>query len=59
VIDAGAAAGAIGGWLSGSGSAIMCLTLKNPKRVSDAMRRELPDADVLCLKPENHGYRIQ
>lgn len=59
VIEAGVNAGAIGGWLSGSGSAIMCLTLKKPKAVGEAMRREMPNADVLVLKPENHGYRIQ
>ena len=56
VIEAGEQAGAVGGWLSGSGSAIMCLTLKNPKAVANAMRAALPDSKILILKPENLGY---
>jgi homoserine kinase len=59
VLEAAVSAGAIGGFLSGSGSAIMCLALKNPKAVAAAMQRELPDSDVLFLKPENNGYRIK
>lgn len=59
VLEAATSAGSIGGFLSGSGSAIMCLALKNPKTVAAAMQRELPDSDMLLLKPENNGYRIK
>ena len=59
VLEAAVAGGAIDGFLSGSGSAIMCLALKNPKAVAAAMQRELPDSDMLLLKPENNGYRIK
>src|SRR5205823_10257143 len=44
VIRAGEAASAIGGFLSGSGSAIICLTLERPEAVAEAMKNELPDS---------------
>lgn len=37
VIKAGTEAGALGGFLSGSGSTIMCVTLQSPKKVAAAM----------------------
>jgi homoserine kinase len=57
VIRAGEAAGAIGGWLSGSGSAIMCLTLGKQKAVASAMLAEAPDAEILFLRPDRHGAK--
>ncbi len=57
VIRAGERAGAIGGWLSGSGSTIMCLTLEHPERVAAAMRRQLPDSTVHLLRADQSGYR--
>ncbi|XHR26805.1 MAG: homoserine kinase [Chthoniobacteraceae bacterium] len=38
VIRAGEKAGALGGFLSGSGSAIACVTLENPEKVAAAMK---------------------
>jgi homoserine kinase len=58
VIHAGVDAGALGGWLSGSGSTIICLTLRNPKSVATAMLRELPDAHIRILSAENDPYRV-
>lgn len=58
VVKAAEDAGAIGGWLSGSGSGIMCLTLKNTERVARAMKAAMPDSEILILKPENRGYRM-
>ncbi len=58
VIRAGEAAGAIGGFLSGSGSAIICLALEGPEAVARAMRQELPDSKVNILVPDNDGLRI-
>jgi homoserine kinase len=55
VIRAGEKAGAIGGWLSGSGSTIMCLTLENPEAVARAMQRALKDSDVHVLEADNEG----
>lgn len=55
VIRAGEQAGAIGGWLSGSGSAIICLSLEGEKAVARAMRRELPDSTVMVLKADRNG----
>lgn len=56
VIRAGEKAGAIGGWLSGSGSTIMCLTLENPEAVAKAMQRELPNSIVHLLKADRGGF---
>ena len=59
VIAAGVSAGAIGGFLSGSGSSIICLTLRNSQEVAAAMQRELPDSDVKVLSPENRGLTVE
>ncbi|HWH70021.1 MAG TPA: homoserine kinase, partial [Candidatus Sulfotelmatobacter sp.] len=58
VIRAGEKAGAIGGFLSGSGSAIMCLTLEQPQAVAQAMRRQLPASEVRILRADNAGVKI-
>jgi homoserine kinase len=58
VIAAGVKAGAIGGFLSGSGSAIICLTLENPKHVGEAMFRQLPEAEVKVFRAENRGFTV-
>ncbi len=55
VIHAGEQAGAIGGWLSGSGSAIICLTLDGERAVAEAMRHELPDSTVMVLTADRNG----
>lgn len=39
VIEAGVKAGALGGFLSGSGSTIACVTLEAPKRIATAMKK--------------------
>ena len=57
VIRAGEKAGAIGGWLSGSGSTIMCLTLVNPAAVAKAMHRALPDSQIHVLEADRDGLR--
>ncbi len=41
VLAAGREAGALGGFLSGSGSTIICLTLQTPRRVAAAMQAAL------------------
>lgn len=58
VIAAGVTAGAIGGFLSGSGSSIICLTMQNAQQVANAMQRESPDSDVKVLSPENKGLTV-
>jgi homoserine kinase len=58
VLAAGVKAGAIGGWLSGSGSTLMCLTLENPEAVATAMQRKMPKAAVHILKPDNAGLKV-
>jgi homoserine kinase len=58
VIEAGVNAGAIGGFLSGSGSSIICLTLRNPNEVGSAMQSQLPDSEIKILTPENNGLIV-
>ena len=58
VIRAGEKAGAIGGWLSGSGSTIMCLTLEKPEAVAAAMQRQLKDSDIHILSADNGGVSV-
>ena len=58
VIRAGERAGAIGGWLSGSGSSIICVTLERPQAVARAMQRELPDSVVRVLMSDPTGFGI-
>ena len=58
VIKAGEKAGAIGGFLSGSGSAIICLTLENAQAVAKAMNSHLPGSEVLVLQSDNRGFQV-
>ena len=54
-VAAGVAAGALDGYLSGSGSAVACVTLENPQSVAEAMRNVLPGAKTLVLCGNNTG----
>ena len=60
VIAAGEAAGALGGFLSGSGSTIICLTLRSAKKVAEAMARAsgLSDPETRVTTADNEGVRI-
>jgi homoserine kinase len=55
VIRAGERAGALGGFLSGSGSSVICLTVQNAEAVARAMHRHLPEAQVKILTADNTG----
>lgn len=59
VIAAGEKAGALGGFLSGSGSTIICVTLKSPKKVAAAMLAAAgrTKARVLITTADNEGAR--
>ena len=61
VIAAGEKAGAIGGWLSGSGSTLICLVDQGPttaRRVATAMSRALPGAVLHLLGADPRGYTV-
>ncbi|HEY0456000.1 MAG TPA: homoserine kinase [Verrucomicrobiae bacterium] len=58
VIRAGQKAGAVGGWLSGSGSAIMCLTLQKAEQICEAMHRVLPKSEMHILRAENRAAEV-
>lgn len=56
VISAGEAAGAIGGFLSGSGSTICCITARGSEQVAEAMRRAAPEgARTIVTRADNCG----
>jgi homoserine kinase len=61
VILAGEGAGALGGFLSGSGSTICCVTLASPEPVAAAMLRaaESPGARTVITQADNEGMLIQ
>jgi len=58
IIKAGEKAGGIGGWLSGSGPVVVCITLRNPAAVARAMRRQLPGSEVRILTADNEGVKV-
>jgi homoserine kinase len=60
VIAAGEKAGALGGFLSGSGSTICCLTLGNAEEVAMAMQRACGDKDAYTLRThaDNRGTAL-
>lgn len=60
VIAAGRKAGALGGWLSGSGSTIACATLANPERIAAAMLAAAGGrtAQIQIVRADNAGVRI-
>ena len=60
VIAAGERAGALGGFLSGSGSTIACVTLRSPDDVAAAMRDAsgLEEAETRVTSADNDGARI-
>lgn len=60
VIAAGENAGALGGFLSGSGSTICCVALENPERIGAAMLEASKQADarVLVTQADTDGARV-
>ncbi|MFZ4695221.1 MAG: homoserine kinase [Verrucomicrobiia bacterium] len=62
-LAAARAAGAYGGWLSGSGSTVMAITRKNPQAVGRAMARVFAKDGVKCrvhlLEADMKGLRYE
>ena len=63
IIDAGTKAGAVGGFLSGSGSTIACFTHEeNGDEIAAAMRSAHPEtgtrSETLILKADNAGMQV-
>jgi homoserine kinase len=61
VLKAGREAGAYGGFLSGSGSTIACVTSANGKAVAEAMARAVPSsirATTLLVGVDNSGAQV-
>ena len=61
VLKAGREAGAYGGFLSGSGSTIACVTSTNAKAVAEAMARAVPSSirtTKLLVGVDNSGAQV-
>ncbi len=59
VVSAGVDAGALGGFLSGSGSSIACVTLQSPEIVAQAMRKAGGGTGrVIVTHADNDGARV-
>jgi homoserine kinase len=63
VIAAGVGAGALGGWLSGSGPGLVCLTDQKEKAVAEAMANVFARQQIRCethvLVADNDGTRVK
>jgi homoserine kinase len=61
VIAAGETAGALGGFLSGSGSTICCVTLENAEAVAAAMlaAADSPEARTMITQADNIGAQFE
>jgi len=63
VIRVGVEAGALAGWLSGSGSSIMCITEHKEKSVAEAMAAVFAKHQIRCdthvLVADNDGTRVK
>ena len=58
VIAAAEEAGALGGFLSGSGSTIAAVTLVSARKVAAAMKAVVPSARVIVTTADNTGARV-
>jgi homoserine kinase len=60
VISAGEKAGALGGFLSGSGSSVICVTLKDADNVARAMKGawRLTNARTIVTRADNFGAQL-
>jgi homoserine kinase len=60
VVTAAEAAGALGGFLSGSGSTICAVALRSPEKIAQAMlaAAKSPGARTLITAADNHGARV-
>ena len=60
VIAAAEKAGALGAFLSGSGSTICAVTLRSPKKIGTAMERSANStpARIIITRADNHGARV-
>jgi homoserine kinase len=57
LLQAAADAGALGGFLSGSGSTVACLTLSDGQELASALKAAVPDEDakILIVSADNDG----
>lgn len=60
LLQAGVDAGALGGFLSGSGSTIACITLSDGKEIATALQAAAPGehANILIVSADNDGARV-
>lgn len=60
-VEAGVRAGALGGWLSGSGSTLCCVTLNHAEKVAQAMQvaAEGIRGKTIITRADNAGVRVE
>jgi len=58
VIAAAESAGALGAFLSGSGSTICAVALRSPEKIAQAMRAASPNGETVITAADNRGARI-
>ncbi len=60
VITAAESAGALGAFLSGSGSTVAAVTLRNPRKIAEAMQRKIDKhtARTVIVSADNRGARL-
>jgi len=58
VIAAAEAAGALGAFLSGSGSTICAVALRSPEKIAQAIRAASPNGETVITAADNRGARI-
>jgi homoserine kinase len=60
LLQAAAGAGALGGFLSGSGSTVACVTLAGGEAVASALEAVAPEqrARIVIVSADNEGARI-
>jgi homoserine kinase len=60
LLRAAAEAGALGGFLSGSGSTVACITLSDGEEVASALRAAAPEegAEILIVSADNKGAQL-
>lgn len=59
VLTTATQAGALGGWLSGSGSTVLCLAIHNADAVADTLKGKYPTWDIRVLCADPSGYTIE
>lgn len=59
ILETAMGVGAIGGWLSGSGSTVICITDQDTDTLAATLRTAFPTAQILVLGADRRGFQIE